>query len=47
MGCLAKALQKHLEWQGAAYTISTACSSSAKAFAAGQRLIQSGLADAV
>ncbi|MEG1398296.1 MAG: beta-ketoacyl-[acyl-carrier-protein] synthase family protein [Acinetobacter sp.] len=47
MGCLAKALQKYLEWQGAAYTISTACSSSAKAFAAGQRLIQSGLADAV
>ena len=47
MGCLAKALQQHLNWQGAAYTISTACSSSAKAFAAGQRLIQAGLADAV
>jgi len=47
MGCLAKALQHYLGWQGAAYTISTACSSSAKAFAAGQRLIQAGLADAV
>ena len=47
MGCLAKALQVYLGWQGAAYTISTACSSSAKAFAAGQRLIQAGLADAV
>ncbi|QER38676.1 beta-ketoacyl-[acyl-carrier-protein] synthase family protein [Acinetobacter suaedae] len=47
MGSLAKALQCHLGWQGAAYTISTACSSSAKAFAAGQRLIQAGLADAV
>ncbi|MGE8645088.1 beta-ketoacyl-[acyl-carrier-protein] synthase family protein [Acinetobacter vivianii] len=47
MGCLAKALQHYLDWKGAAYTISTACSSSAKAFAAGQRLIQAGLADAV
>ncbi|MCH7336457.1 beta-ketoacyl-[acyl-carrier-protein] synthase family protein [Acinetobacter sp. NIPH 2699] len=47
MGCLAKALQGYLGWQGAAYTISTACSSSAKAFATGQRLIQAGLADAV
>ena len=47
MGCLAKALQHYLDWQGTAYTISTACSSSAKAFAAGQRLIQAGLADAV
>lgn len=47
MGCIAKALKQYLGWQGAAYTISTACSSSAKAFAAGQRLIQSGLADAV
>lgn len=47
MGCLAKALQHYLGWQGAAYTLSTACSSSAKAFAAGQRLIQAGLADAV
>lgn len=47
MGCLAKALQVYLGWEGVAYTISTACSSSAKAFAAGQRLINAGLADAV
>ncbi|WP_089605684.1 beta-ketoacyl-[acyl-carrier-protein] synthase family protein [Acinetobacter piscicola] len=47
MGCLAKALQVYLGWEGLAYTISTACSSSAKAFAAGQRLINAGLADAV
>lgn len=47
MGCLAKALQTYLGWDGLAYTISTACSSSAKAFAAGQRLINAGLADAV
>ena len=47
MGCLAKALQVYLGWEGVAYTISTACSSSAKAFAAGQRLINAGLADVV
>ena len=47
MGCLAKAIQQYLAWDGLAYTISTACSSSAKAFAAGQRLINAGLADAV
>ncbi len=47
MGCLAKALQRYLGWTGLAYTISTACSSSAKAFAAGQRLIHADLADAV
>ena len=47
MGSLAKALQQYLAWEGVAYTISTACSSSAKAFAAGQRLINAGLADAV
>ncbi|WOE31258.1 MULTISPECIES: beta-ketoacyl-ACP synthase [unclassified Acinetobacter] len=47
MGCLAKAVQAYLGWQGPAYTISTACSSSAKAIAAGQRLIQADLADAV
>ncbi|MFZ6870138.1 beta-ketoacyl synthase N-terminal-like domain-containing protein, partial [Klebsiella pneumoniae] len=38
MSCLAKALQQYLGWEGPAYTISTACSSSAKALAAGQRL---------
>ena len=47
MGSLAKGLQMHLGWEGPAYTISTACSSSAKAMAAGQRLINAGLADAV
>lgn len=47
MGSLAKALQLYLGWEGAAYTVSTACSSSAKAMAAGQRLINADLADAV
>ncbi|MBJ9985567.1 beta-ketoacyl-[acyl-carrier-protein] synthase family protein [Acinetobacter sp. S40] len=47
MNALAKGLQAYLGWQGAAYTISTACSSSAKAFIAGQRLLQAGIADAV
>lgn len=47
MDSLAKALQQYLAWEGLAYTISTACSSSAKALAAGQRLINAGLADAV
>ena len=47
MGCLAKALQQYLGWEGLAYTVSTACSSSAKAFAAGQRLLLADLADVV
>lgn len=47
MGSLSKAIQQYLGWEGPAYTISTACSSSAKAMAAGQRLINAGLADAV
>lgn len=47
MGSPAKALQMYLDWEGPAYTISTACSSSAKAMAAGQRLINADLADAV
>lgn len=47
MDSLAKALKQYLAWEGLAYTISTACSSSAKALAAGQRLINAGLADAV
>jgi 3-oxoacyl-[acyl-carrier-protein] synthase-1 len=33
--------------EGPAYTISTACSSAAKAMAAGQRLLNTDLADAV
>ena len=47
MDSLAKSVQSYLGWEGPAYTISTACSSSAKAMAAGQRLIHAGLADAV
>lgn len=47
MGSLAKSLQQYLGWTGPAYTISTACSSSAKAMAAGQRLLNADLADAV
>lgn len=47
MGSLAKALQQYLGWEGPAYTISTACSSAAKAMAAGQRLLNADLADAV
>ena len=47
MGSLAKALQHYLDWDGPAYTISTACSSAAKAMAAGQRLLNADLADAV
>ena len=47
MGSLAKALQQYLGWEGPAYTISTACSSAAKALAAGQRLLNADLADAV
>lgn len=47
MGCLAKALKQYLGWQGVAYCVSTACASSAKAMAAGQRLIHAGVADAV
>lgn len=47
MGSLAKALQQYLGWEGPAYTISTACSSAAKALAAGQRMLNANLADAV
>ncbi|TCM63210.1 3-oxoacyl-[acyl-carrier-protein] synthase-1 [Acinetobacter calcoaceticus] len=47
MGCLAKALQCYLGWEGISYTVSTACSSSGKAFASAQRLLNADLADAV
>ena len=47
MGSLAEALQQYLGWEGPAYTISTACSSAAKALAVGQRLLNADLADAV
>lgn len=40
-------LQLELELEGPCYAVSTACSSGAKAVAAGQRLIQAGICDAV
>ncbi len=40
-------LQLELGLQGPSYTISTACSSSSKSIACGQRLIESGVCDAV
>lgn len=43
----ARFLQHELALTGPCYTISTACSSSAKALAAGQRLIHNGVCDAV
>ncbi len=47
LGATAELLQQVLGTEGPAFVISTACSSSAKALASGQRLIQSGVADAV
>jgi 3-oxoacyl-[acyl-carrier-protein] synthase-1 len=47
MSALAQGLQQYLGWKGVAYSISTACSSSAKALAAGQRLLCSDMADLV
>lgn len=47
MSATAQALQRCLGWQGPAYTVSTACSSSAKALASAQRLLNAGLLDAV
>ncbi len=40
-------LKEYLKVKGPAYTISTACSSSARAIISGARMIKSGLADAV
>lgn len=45
-GALGSFVRDLLGVRGPVYTLSTACSSSAKAFAAADRLIQSGLADA-
>ena len=46
LGNLADHAARHLGLTGPAYTIATACSSSAKAFASARRLIRAGLADA-
>ena len=43
----AEFLKKELELRGPCYAISTACSSSGKAVAAGQRMIETGICDAV
>ncbi len=40
-------LARHLGLEGPAYTLSTACSSSARAFISGQRMLAAGLVDAV
>jgi len=45
LGDPSRFLAHYLELDGPAYTISTACSSSARALISGQRLIQAGLAD--
>ena len=47
MGGPSEFLAEYLNLQGPALTISTACSSSAKVFASGRRLIESGQCDAV
>ncbi|MFQ6372006.1 beta-ketoacyl-[acyl-carrier-protein] synthase family protein [Shewanella sp. YIC-542] len=47
LGSPALFLQQLLQLQGPAYTVSTACSSSAKVFASGRRLLLSGLCDMV
>lgn len=47
LGSPSEFLARHLALIGPAYTLSTACSSSARAFISGQRLLVSGLADAV
>src|SRR5690606_20220073 len=47
MGNVAAFLAQHLGIQGPAHTISTACSSGAKALASAARWLQAGLVDAV
>ncbi|MBT0568755.1 beta-ketoacyl-[acyl-carrier-protein] synthase family protein [Curvibacter sp. CHRR-16] len=47
LGTPALLLAQHWGLQGPAYSISTACTSSAKVFAAGVRLLDAGLCDAV
>jgi 3-oxoacyl-[acyl-carrier-protein] synthase I len=46
LGNLARHAARHLGLTGPAYTVATACSSSAKAFASARRLIRGGLVDA-
>lgn len=46
MGSVAEALARYAGFGGPAYTVSTACSSSAKVFRSGQLLIESGICDA-
>ena len=47
MNATSVALQRHLGWRGPCFTISTACSSAAKAILAGQRLLQADVCDVV
>lgn len=47
LGSPSEFLARQLALTGPAYTISTACSSSARAFISGQRLLAAGMADAV
>ncbi|TXG93232.1 MAG: beta-ketoacyl-[acyl-carrier-protein] synthase family protein [Rhodocyclaceae bacterium] len=47
LGTPALFLARHLGVTGPAYSISTACTSSAKVFSAGSRLLQAGICDAV
>ncbi|MEO8409082.1 MAG: beta-ketoacyl-[acyl-carrier-protein] synthase family protein [Propionivibrio sp.] len=47
IGMPAVFLARHLDLGGPAYTVSTACTSSAKAFASARRLLRQGLCDAV
>jgi 3-oxoacyl-[acyl-carrier-protein] synthase-1 len=47
IGSAAEFLARYVGVDGPRYTISTACSSSAKAFASGQRLLATGFCDAV
>ncbi|MGE6168119.1 beta-ketoacyl-[acyl-carrier-protein] synthase family protein [Aeromonas media] len=47
LGSPSEFLARHLGLEGPAYTLSTACSSSARAFISGQRMLAAGLVDTV
>ena len=47
MNATSVALQRYLDWRGPCFTVSTACSSAAKAMLAGQRLLQADVCDVV